>query len=529
MSKNNTTIPPCTPPQELYLRGRINEDPHWVFQHDVDCNWSPNPLLGFHKHKDPATGTEMPNCCKRHKALADQALEWFSVFPNCCDHHRSLAEARKLIKDNYQFIPEKVVQLISQTEHVIEETIDKPGWEKSITGYIDYCFVSFRLYAIGLNLYLDGVKSFLQNSNGTVEKEKKGKLVDYIENAWHNYKYDVLSVEFFDYDDKIVQEWLEIFPFDLEMFKSERLSSQYFTIPLPYDIKKKCFQFSSIIYSLSEHNLAEYVQALTLELITTIKTSNLFEQGVLTDPEKVKLDLLLRERKLQIEKMKRGDDPHHTEYFEILEKWFEDEGAFLDKLALLLKERKDLLPKKKPMPDFLVKHYAALKEQGVKVSNDYLDSEPKPTTPTKQESLKRTITFSSPEVQEKVFELLKGYFPDREEDLKTALNGTNLSEKLVFPHNQNRLVEVFKRLKYNGFIVESKYQINQWLRENFLYKYERGENQEVRNLSETTIRQLLSSGKGEPKKEQRICSEGIDWLPYKSQATLEREEKKEKL
>ena len=528
MAKNNTTIPPCTHPQELYLYGRKNDDPHWISQHDVDCKWHPHSLIGFHKHKDPDTGTELPNCCERHKALADQAVEWFSVFPNCCDHHRSLAEAGDLKKDQYEFIPEKIVLLAAQTEQVIDESINKPDWEEAISGYIDYCFLSFGLYAIGLNMYLDSIKKYVTSSEDILP-EKTKIITDHIIYVRANFKYDVLSTEFFDYDDHIVQDWLQLFPFGLEIFKNNKLPSQYFTIPLPYDISKKRFQFSSIIYSLSERNLVEYLKAQTLDLVSSINASNLFQKGTLTDPEKMKLELLLKERTLQIEKMKREDDSRHNDSVNILEQWFKEEVAFLDQIAPLIKEREDLLPEKKPMPDLLVKHYAALKEQGVNVSNDYLDAEPKPTAPTKQESLKRTITFSRPEVQEKVFELLRGYFPDREDDLRKALDGKNLSEKLIFPHNQNRLVEVFKRLKYNTFIVESKYKINQWLRANFQYKYEQGENQEVRNLSETTIKQLLSSGKGEPTKEQRICSEDADWLPYKNQKTLEREKNNEKI
>jgi len=529
MTKNNTTIPPCTHPQEPYLHGRINDDPHCIFQHDVDCKWHPHPLLGFKKHKDPDTGAELPNCCAHHKALADRAIEWFSVFPNCCDHHKILAKAGKLKKDQHEFMPEKILLLVAQTEHVIEESIDKPDWEHTITGYIDYCFVSFGLYAIGLNIYLDGVKSFLQKNPELKESEKAGKLVDYIDHAWHNFKYDELNTEFFDYDNQIVQDWLQIFPFDLEMFKNNKLSSQYFTIPLPYDNKTKRFQFSSIIYSLSEHNLVEYLLAKTHELISSINAYSLFQKGALTDPDMLKRDLLLSDRKLQIEKMKRGDDLGHAGSIGKLEKWFKEEVAFLDQIGPLIKERKDLMPDKPAMPELLKKHYEALKEMGVRLPKEADITESPQEQPIISTKSKRLIAFNSKEVQEKVFELLKGYFPDKEEELRMALNGEQLKEKLIFPHNQNRLVEVFKRLKYNGLVVYSKYQINQWLRTNFRYQYERGEKREVRDLSETTIKQLFSSGKGEPKREQRICYEGIDWLPYKSQATLEREEKNEKL
>lgn len=370
-----TTIPPCTPPQELYLYGRVNDDPYWFSQQDVDCKWYPQPLVGFKKHKDSATGRELPNCCQSHRALADQAAEWFSVFPNCCDHHKSLAEEGKLKKQQYEFIPEKIVQLVAQTENLIKETIDKPDWEKAVTGYIDYCFVSFGLYAVGLNVYLDFIKKYVASSEDILP-EKTKIITDHIIYVRANFKYDVLSAEFFDYDDHIVQDWLHLFPFDLEMFKSHRLLSQYFTIPLPYDSNKKRFQFSSIPYSLCEHNLVEYLKAQTVELISRINSSNLFQKGVLTDPEKMKLDLLLRERTLQIEKMKRGDDPHHNESVDYLEQWFKEEITFLDQIAPLINEREDLLPEKKPMPELLKKHYEAMSAQGYDIQKRWLIDDP---------------------------------------------------------------------------------------------------------------------------------------------------------
>ena len=44
------------------------------------------------------------------------------------------------------------------------------------------------------------------------------------------------------------------------------------------------------------------------------------------------------------------------------------------------------------------------------------------------------------------------------------------SSKITLQSNQNRLVEVFRRLKYNDFIVETSTGIRNWICKNFMYR-----------------------------------------------------------
>lgn len=54
--------------------------------------------------------------------------------------------------------------------------------------------------------------------------------------------------------------------------------------------------------------------------------------------------------------------------------------------------------------------------------------------------------------------------------LKALLQGQIVSQKLVFNGNQNRLVELFRRLSYNGFLHESWTVIREWLCGHFSYR-----------------------------------------------------------
>ena len=135
------------------------------------------------------------------------------------------------------------------------------------------------------------------------------------------------------------------------------------------------------------------------------------------------------------------------------------------------------------------------------------------------------ISFSSTEIIESLHSDLKGYFQGKEAELKKALQGEQLKEFLLFPHNQNKFVEVFKRLKYNGFLLSTPKETKDWICSNFTYQYQKGDKKEVREFNTSTVHDILTKDKGEPTKKERICI--VDWLPYKSHLTRQREAEKE--
>lgn len=98
--------------------------------------------------------------------------------------------------------------------------------------------------------------------------------------------------------------------------------------------------------------------------------------------------------------------------------------------------------------------------------------------------------------------------------LKPLLQGQSVSQKLVFYGNQNRLVEVFRRLTYNGFLHESWTVFRDWLCGHFSYRSKAG----VVDLSRNSVWDILSKAKGEPAGKSRICN--VECLPYKTQAAL---------
>ncbi len=152
---------------------------------------------------------------------------------------------------------------------------------------------------------------------------------------------------------------------------------------------------------------------------------------------------------------------------------------------------------------------------------------PQQTEKRKPELNKALISFSSTEIIESLHNELKGYFQGKEAELKKALQGEQLQEFLLFPHNQNKFVEVFKRLKYNGFLLSKPKETKHWICSTFTYQYQKGNKKEVREFNTSTVHDILTKDKGEPTKKERICI--VDWLPYKSHLTRQSEAEKESI
>jgi hypothetical protein len=144
----------------------------------------------------------------------------------------------------------------------------------------------------------------------------------------------------------------------------------------------------------------------------------------------------------------------------------------------------------------------------------------------KPELIVKQISFSSPEIIEKLHTVLKGYFLNKESELLKVFQGEALTEKLLFPHNQNKFVELFKRVKYNGYLLNTPTEIRDWICSNFCFRFKKGTVEETRDFNQNSVWDILTKDK-DPAKKERICN--LEWLPYKSHLNRQREVEKENL
>jgi hypothetical protein len=450
------------------------------------------PIEGYEAPTNKETGEQFPNCCPFHKSVFEGAESWFLKFPNCCDQHKAMVSKWWYNKANYSGIAEKIVKQLSYTEHHISERINIDDWYKDITDYIEYNVSSFGHPAIGLHLYLGNVKHYIKNTNSEIPKIKRQVLIEFIE-TYYNSPIDIdktnktdLNVLYSTY-----QKWLKVFPFEISFFSTLK---PHFEKQLPIlNGKPETNKYTGIAKAKmhTKGSLIDVLLNLTNNLLTQINTTTLYEKGLLTEPQKIKLELVLNERKM---KLKQGyvnnSKDEEQRYRKILKEWFADEKRFIDEVTPIIKA----LP-------------------------------PQPIIKQKPELNGKLITFKNSETIDKIHSELKGYFPNKEAELLKALQGEQLGEILLFPHNQNKFVEVFRRLKYNGFLLNTDTETKNWICTTF--QFVKKGFAEPQPFNESSVWDNLNKGKGEPTKKERICI--TDWLPYKSPLQLTRETENEKL
>lgn len=134
----------------------------------------------------------------------------------------------------------------------------------------------------------------------------------------------------------------------------------------------------------------------------------------------------------------------------------------------------------------------------------------------------KLIVFTEPETIIQLAEILSIYFPEREPDLNKALAGEKIKKPLLFPSNQNKLVELFRRVSYNSKILSSNAEINKWICMNFEYTNKKNENIPFNTES---VRDILDKGKTMPPPKNRIA---VDQFPFKKHDTLIQEKKSNK-
>lgn len=433
------------------------------------------PIKGYEAHTNKETGEQFPNCCFFHKSVFEISEKWLLKSSNYCNN-----------KD----VAVKIVKQLSYTQHHIKERENIDDWYNDITNYIEYNIDSFGHPATGLHLYLDFLKQWIEHKQSKIPKIKKQSLIEFIENCLNPIDIDKIPMTDFNMLLDTYNKWFKIFPFEISFFATLK---PHFENLRPIFNGKKHNPYSKT-YTFKAHtkgSLINFLLNLTNNLLTQINTITLYEKGLLTEPQKIKLELVLNERKM---KLKQGyvnsSKDEEQRYRKILKEWFADEKGFIDEVTPLLKA----LP-------------------------------PQPIVKQKPEPNVKLITFKNSETVDKIHSELKGFFPNKEVELLKALQGEQLSEILLFPHNQNKFVEVFRRLKYNGFLLNTDTETKNWICTTF--QFVKKGFAEPQPFNESSVWDNLNKGKGEPTKKERICI--TDWLPYKSTLQLIREAENEKL
>lgn len=287
------------------------------------------------------------SCQKTLKELIKRLTERFEgnhkdgakPFPFCCTHHSELTKLKEFNRADFISVPEMVARKIIYTNSHIKNNHQSETYYKDITDYIDYTVESFgQMPGNAEPLYLSDYFFYITDlleRNTEVEKGRKNRLLEFLKayrTPTETPKTD-LNILWDTY-----QKWFKAFPFEISFFSNLK---PHFEKWLPIlKGKPETNKYTGIAKAKmhTKGSLIDVLLNLTNNLLTQINTTTLYEKGLLTEPQKIKLELVLNERKM---KLKQGyvnsSKDEEQRYRKILKKWFTDEKRFIDEVTSIVK------------------------------------------------------------------------------------------------------------------------------------------------------------------------------------------------
>lgn len=286
-------------------------------------------------------------CQKTLKELIKRLTEKFEgnhkdgakPFPFCCTHHSELTKLKEFNRADFISVPEMVARKIIYTNSHIKNNHQSETYYKDITDYIDYTVESFgQMPGNAEPLYLSDYFFYITDlleRNTEVEKGRKNRLLEFLKayrtpTETPKTDFNILLETY--------QKWLKVFPFEISFFSTLK---PHFEKQLPIlNGKPETNKYTGIakVKMHTKGSLIDVLLNLTNNLLTQINTTTLYEKGLLTEPQKIKLELVLNERKM---KLKQGyvnsSKDEEQRYRKILKEWFADEKRFIDEVTPIVK------------------------------------------------------------------------------------------------------------------------------------------------------------------------------------------------
>jgi hypothetical protein len=334
----------------------------------------------------PADGSHNLESCEgcrtQRKNLINKIKKSNKNFPNCCEWHKKLTELREFEILAFSGLEENIADKILYTYHHVLNHIENDDYFIDFTNYYEYVNESFGSFPnnYGSPFQIGNFQSFLidlvESLKGkmkpdSISKEEVDrrlvKIINYIGDSFKSVD-EIRN----DYDFKLLlntyDKWYRTFPFDLSYFK--HLKEKYSkTIPILKEqpVYNKYTGLSKIKLK-SKEEFAKFLIDLTKRIITNINGLKLYEKGFLSSVENIKLELILKNRQLELDELDSLDNTDDTGYIKYLKFWFETEKKFIEEIIPILKTD---IPDKDKKPELTISQIALkLIYEGISVTRE---------------------------------------------------------------------------------------------------------------------------------------------------------------
>lgn len=283
------------------------------------------------------------NLANYKKNLQDkyEGREGYNPFPFCCEGHSKLPTFKEFKRKDFDKVPEMVAMKIIYADNHIQNYIETENWYEEITDYLEWALMSFGQFPTGYGgpLFIDDFVNYITQNikNGNVVSDgKKVKLLQYFEPKNENSKSNPTGMSLLM---STYNKWLKLFPFEMNSYFGNLKSYFEKNIHILRE-EPKVNKYSGFTKSQfhTKETLFEALTNITNNLLTLINGNVLYEQGLITDYNKLKLELAIGKRKLKIEQGYKNDSPNEErKYIRMINHWFSDEKEFIDEITPLLK------------------------------------------------------------------------------------------------------------------------------------------------------------------------------------------------
>lgn len=261
----------------------------------------------FSLHPLITTERDFPDCCEDHSLSFKEIKEWAITFlPE--------EEAIKLAK--------KTILNFANTEGFILFNFNEDDWYEDISDFIEYNIHSFGGSINHAERYLIKLGGFIRSIQIPNNYHKSKKL--------DNLTFQWLMNSMFGRDlfhlRKTFDKWFYSFPFEISFLN---------------ELKDKYDLFFGIVNDdftdFDDSSFMTELNKMTDAILTHHNTSILYKHGKLTDPSKIKSELITSQRTHQLSNLNfyGKESESDPEYRRMIQKWFEDERKFIDDVISL--------------------------------------------------------------------------------------------------------------------------------------------------------------------------------------------------
>jgi len=307
----------------LYYEGGVYEIP-----------FKTEPTLGRHDFNT------CEGCQKNLIGILRVVKSKLEQFPNCCERHAKLSKAKFFNKKDFEGLETMIaIKTIYSHQHIVNN-LDKENWYEDISNYLEYTIKSFGSFPsdygepLLLSSYLSEITEYLENNKKAFNEEKRLRLLEFV----RNYTRPVNSTQT---DINVLlgvyEKWYKIFPFDLSYFSGVK---EYYEKNIPILKEKPVYNPYLKVSSarlLDKDGLIKVLLERTNYILTHINSLKMYEKGLISNADNIKLELVVKSREKQLEAGYINNSKDEGQrYRKIIKKWFEDEKKFIDEIKPLL-------------------------------------------------------------------------------------------------------------------------------------------------------------------------------------------------